>query len=95
MDDLDKLLNKYMKDSEFKKEYEVLQPEYDMMQQAIINARKESKLTQKQLAEKTGIHQSDISKLENGNSNPTISNLKKLADGMNMTLKIEFVSKEV
>lgn len=93
-DDLDKLLNKYMQNPEFKKEYEVLQPEYDMMQ-AVIDARKESKLTQKQLAEKTGIHQSDISKLENGNSNPTIANLKKLADGMNMTLKIEFVSKEV
>ncbi len=63
--------------------------------QAVIDARKQSHFTQKELSEKTGIAQSDISKLENGNSNPTISMLQRLADGMNMQIKLEFVPKGV
>ena len=59
--------------------------------QALINARKASDLTQKQLSIKTGINQSDISKIENGNANPSISTLKRLANAMGMKLKIEFI----
>ena len=59
--------------------------------QALINARKASGLTQKQLSIKTGINQSDISKIENGNANPSISTLKRLANAMDMKLKIEFI----
>ena len=51
-------------------------------------------IQQKQLSEKTGIYQSDISKLERGNANPSILTLKRLADAMDMTLKIEFVPKK-
>ena len=50
-------------------------------------------LTQKELAERTGINQADISKLENGTRNPSLKLLKRLADGMGMTLKLEFVPK--
>ena len=55
--------------------------------------RKRKNLTQKQLAELVGIDQGDISKLENGLRNPTIQLLKRIADSMNMTLKIEFIPK--
>ena len=48
-------------------------------------------LTQKELAERTGINQADISKLENGTRNPSLKMLKRLAAGMGMALKIEFV----
>jgi transcriptional regulator with XRE-family HTH domain len=65
------------------------------MIQAIIDARKKSHLTQKQLAERTGIDQSDISKLETGNANPTLQVLKRLADGMDMVLKLEFIPKHI
>lgn len=58
--------------------------------QAIIDARKYSGLTQKELAAKTGIAQSDISKFENGNGNPSILTLHRLATGMGMKLKLEF-----
>ena len=58
--------------------------------QAMIDARKRSGLTQKELSEKTGIAQSDISKLENGNANPSLKTLQRLAKGMDMTVKIEF-----
>ena len=61
---------------------------------AIVEARASQHLTQKQLAERTGINQADISKLENGTRNPTINLLKRLADGMDMTLKIEFIPKK-
>lgn len=91
-DDLDKLFNKYMKNLEFQKEYEALEPEYSIIQ-AIIEARKVSQLTEQELSEKTGIQAEDIVKLENGIANPTLSNLKKLADGMDMILKIEFIPK--
>jgi transcriptional regulator with XRE-family HTH domain len=48
-------------------------------------------LTQKELAARTGIDQADISKLENGTRNPSLKLLKKLASGLGMQLKIEFV----
>lgn len=51
--------------------------------------------TRKELAEYTGMSLTDISKLENGTRNPSLKLLKRLADGMGMTLKIEFVPKKV
>ena len=92
MSDFRDYLEKQLQDPEFKKEWDDLEPEYNMMQ-AIVDARKRSNLTQKELAERTGIDQADISKLENGNTNPTLAVLKRLADGMGMVLKLEFVPK--
>ena len=83
-------LQEQLQDAEFCKEYESLQPERAVIQ-AIIDARKCSGLTQKELSERTGIAQGDISKLENGFTNPSIQTLQRLAFGMGMTLKIEFV----
>lgn len=91
-DDFDRLLEENMKNPEFKKEYEALETEFNIIQ-AIIDARKANNLTQKQLAERTGIDQADISKLETGNSNPTLQLLERLAEGMNMVLKLEFIPK--
>ena len=56
--------------------------------------REQNHLTQKELAERTGINQADISKLENGTRNPSVNLLKRLAEGMGMALKIEFVPKQ-
>ena len=82
-----------MKDTEFVKEYESIQPETDVIR-AIVEARTSQNLTQKELAERTGINQADISKLENGTRNPSVNLLKRLADGMGMVLKIEFVPEQ-
>ena len=57
----------------------------------IAQLRKEQGLTQKQLAEITGITQADISRLESGTANPSLRTLKRLAAGMGMALKVEFV----
>ena len=83
-------LNKQMENTEFCAEYEALEPEFSIIQ-AMIDARKASGLTQKELAERTGIAQADISKLENGSANPSLRTLRRLAAGMGMQLKLEFV----
>ena len=75
--------------NELKKEQERLELEFSVMQ-AMIDARKSTGLTQKQLSEKTGIPQADISKLESGNANPSLRTLQRLASGMGMKVKIEF-----
>ena len=93
MSDLSVFLSEQMNDPEFAQEYNAIQPEMDAIR-SMIEARKSQNLTQKQLAELTGINQGDISKLENGLRNPTIHLLKRIADSMNMTLKIEFVPKQ-
>jgi DNA-binding XRE family transcriptional regulator len=83
-------LNEQLDNPEFKKEYDSLEAEYQVIH-AIINARKVTKITQKQLSEKTGIAQSDISKIENGNGNPSIKTIERIARGMGMNVKVEFV----
>lgn len=88
----DDMLVDQLKDEEFKKEYEAIQPEMDIIK-ALVEARTSQHLTQKELAKRTGINQADISKLENGTRNPTVNLLKRLADGMGMTLKIELIPK--
>ena len=89
MSDLKNYLDKQLQDKEFKEEWEILEPEFSVMQ-AMIDARKSAGLTQKQLSEKTGITQADISKLESGNANPSLRTLQRLASGMGMKVKIEF-----
>lgn len=56
----------------------------------LIKARDIAGMTQKQLSESTGIYQADISKIERGLANPSLSTLKRLADGMGLKLRIEF-----
>ena len=89
----DDMLAKQLQNEDFRKEYEAIQPEMDVIR-AIVEARTSQNLTQKELAERTGINQADISKHENGTRNPSVNLLKRLADGMGMMLKIEFVPKQ-
>ena len=93
MKTLNDMLEKQLKDEEFRKEYETIQPEIDIIK-ALVDARNSLNLTQKELAERTGINQADISKIETGTRNPSLNLLKRLADGMGMTLKIEFIPKK-
>ena len=50
----DDFFDEQMKDPEFRTEYNNLQPEFDVIR-AIIDARTNQNLTQKQLSEKRGI----------------------------------------
>ena len=57
-------------------------------------ARNAAGLTQKQLSEATGIYQADISKIERGLANPSLSTLQRLAEGLGMELKLQFVMRD-
>lgn len=48
-------------------------------------------MTQKDLSARTGITQADISRIENGTRNPSLNMVKKLAQGLGMQLKLEFI----
>ena len=61
-----------------------------LLAENLIKARNIAGMTQKQLSEVTGIYQADISKIERGMANPSLSTLKRLADGMGVKLRIEF-----
>ena len=87
-------LNEQLKDPAFQAEWEALEPERQIVR-AIIEGRERRDLTQQQLAEITGIQQADISRLENGTGNPSLRTLKRLAAGMGMQLKLEFVPKTI
>ena len=81
---------KSLENPEVKAAYDELQPEYDIIQ-AMIDARKSQNMTQKDLSEATGITQADISRIENGTRNPSLEMVKRLAAGMGMRLKLEFI----
>lgn len=90
MSDFRNYLDQQLKDPEFAAEYEAQRPEYEAIC-ALIAARLESNMTQKELAEKTGIRQSNISRIENGSASPTVDTLARIAAGMGKQLRIEFV----
>ena len=81
---------KALKKPDVKREYDALEPEYDIIQ-AMIDARKDQNLTQKELSDRTGITQADISRIEKGTRNPSLEMLKRLAKGLGMQLKVEFI----
>lgn len=59
----------------------------------LLSARENTGITQKELAAKTGIYQADISKLKRGIGNPSLLTLKRLAEGLDLKLQINFVKK--
>ncbi len=79
-----------LKDPEIKTAYDELSCEFDIIQ-AMIDTRKSQHMTQKDLSKATGITQADISRIENGTRNPSLAILKRLAAGMGMSLKVEFL----
>ena len=89
MSNFKKHLAEQLKNPEFAAEWERQRPEREYIK-AIIAARVETNLTQKELAQKAGIRQSNISRIENGKSSPTIATLLQIADGVGKTLHIEF-----
>ena len=89
MSDLQSYIEKQLENEEFRKEYEALRPEYEAIC-AVIAARIEQNMTQKELSERTGIRQSNISRIESGTTSPTIATLARIAAGLGKELVIEF-----
>ena len=90
MDDFDKYLKEQMEDPKFKKEWDDSEMEYQLMMM-VLKARNEQNLTQSELAERTGIRQSNISRIEKGQAMPSSSTLNKIAHGLGKQLQIKFV----
>ena len=83
-------LARRLQNPEFKKAYEDLEPEF-MFVRALVEARKEKGLTQQELSQRTGINQADISKIENGKLSVSFKTMRKLADGLGKSLRIQLV----
>ena len=90
MSDLEKLRAEQLQDPEFKEYYLDMQPAADISK-AIIGGRLAMGLTQQELSELTGVARADISRLESCEGNPSVKTLNRIAKGLNMRLKIEFV----
>ena len=90
MDDFRQYLDQQLSDPEFKAQWDALEPEYQIIN-AIINGRKENGLTQNELSARAGITQADISRLENGEANPSLKTMKRLATALGKKLQIAFV----
>jgi predicted transcriptional regulator len=90
MSDYRKSLNKNLKDPEFRKEWDNLEIEYQV-QAELIRARLDSNMTQAELAQKSGIRQSNISRIENGNAIPRLDTLEALALAMGKKVKISIL----
>lgn len=78
---------KVLKDPAVKAEYEALGPEYELVK-TIIRERINRGWSQTQLAEAIGSRQPVISRLEQGNGNPSLSTLQKIAKALNLSLQI-------
>lgn len=82
-------LSEEIKNPKFKEEWDNLETEYQIIK-SMIESRDEKNLTQSDLSKLTGIAQGDISKIENGNANPSIRTLVRLAKAMDKKVKITF-----
>ncbi|MFH1031364.1 MAG: helix-turn-helix transcriptional regulator [Chloroflexota bacterium] len=76
-----------LKDPEFRKEYEALEPEYKLAS-ALIRLRLAKGLTQEQLAKLLNTKQESIARLESGGSFPSLSTVKKVATALDAELEI-------
>lgn len=79
--------NALKNDAEFRKEYEALAPQYEIIK-GIIAARVEQNMTQAELAERANTKQSNISRFESGNYNPSLDFLQKIAGALGKNLEI-------
>ncbi len=98
MGDLQSYLDKALKEVQLvNTDEKPIDMDYDIeaeLCELIVNTRTQVGITQKQLAEKSGVSQANISKIENGKYRPSIPILKKIADGLGKRLIIEFVDRE-
>jgi transcriptional regulator with XRE-family HTH domain len=93
MDALDKMLQQQMKDSGFREAWEESEEEYQLSRM-VIRARLERGMTQSDLARAAGMDQRVISRVETGQTLPTMRTLSKIADGLGCGVVIKFVPKE-
>lgn len=91
---LQKHISEKMKDPEFKKAWNDLDTEFDVLEM-VIKAREEAGLTQEELARRIGTKQPALSRLERGGfQKARIETLLKIANALNVRLTIQFQPKD-
>lgn len=88
----DDLQREWLIDPEYKREYEALEEEFNLVKE-LISARIRAKLTQKQIAEKMHTKQSFISKLEGGQHKFNVDTLTRYAKATGSKLEIKLIEK--
>ena len=86
---LDDIIKEQMNDPEFAEAWAETELE-DQIKRNLIQARIDAGLTQKELTERSGVRQSNISRIENGTAIPTLQTLNAIAKGTGKKLKISF-----
>jgi transcriptional regulator with XRE-family HTH domain len=84
------LHSEWMKDPEYRREYDALEEEFALAE-ALITARATAGLTQGDLAERMKTSQSVIARLESGRSMPSTRTLQRFAAATGTRLRISFV----
>jgi transcriptional regulator with XRE-family HTH domain len=79
----------WMKEPEYRQEFDALEEEF-RLSEAIIGARVKAGLTQDELASRMHTTQSAIARLESGRTLPSARTLQRLADATGMRLRISF-----
>lgn len=82
-------IRRWMKDPEFKAEYDALGPEFALAE-AMIEARKRAGLSQAQVAEKMGTRQPVVARLESGRASPTFATLLSFGKAVGQKLVVAF-----
>jgi predicted transcriptional regulator len=77
-------------DAEYRRAYEALAEEFDLIA-AMLDARSKAGLTQAQVAERMGVKQPVVAKLEGGKSNVSLGTLQRYAQATGCKVKIEFI----
>lgn len=91
---LDEYVAEQMKNPEFKKAWDDLEPEFELLG-SMIKARERNKISQAELAKRLGTKQSAISRLERGAfSKATVETLRKIADALDSRLIIKLQAKK-
>jgi transcriptional regulator with XRE-family HTH domain len=83
------LHKKWMKDPEYRKEYDALEEEFALIAE-VAKARLRSGLSQAELAKRMKTTQSTIARLESGRGRPSTRTLSRFAKATGHRLKISF-----
>lgn len=83
-------LEESLKDPAFRREWDEQETEREVME-SIVEARIAAGLSQKELANRCGMKAANLCRLENGNGNPSVATLSKIAHGLGKKLQISFV----
>jgi len=86
---LSELKDELLQDPEFKKEYDDLEEEFQLIQ-SLIEMRETSGLTQEEIAQKMGTQKSNVSRLEKGNGNPGWKTIQKYAHACGFKVHLEY-----